>query len=269
MKKQDGLWLAFLIGLAGFIWYRDQTWLGEGADGLLILAAFGVFIWLGAPWSWRATGFSLHPPALIVAAIACVAGLQTNLTLLLAVGWTAALWSWLHERLEPECAARTRRLLVLPLLGFPWLTEDFPTLAWWFRLSAAWTAEQSFHWLGFAVQREGTQLFVQQMPFDVGPACSGIKGLQAIWVMGTVLCALQLGRSRAYLPSLAALPVVAWIANTLRVLALMVVALTLGPEYASGWYHSAGGWLVLFSTFALLWVGLEWWRRMPVRMASA
>jgi exosortase len=175
--------------------------------------------------------------------------------------WAAALWAWLGQRLETETRQRVRRLLPLAVLAFPWVALDFPSLGWWYRLSTAWCAAHLFQSLGFEVHREGTQLIVAQMPFDVTAACSGIKALQAMLIAGTALCFLQVNAARLFWAGFACLPLVAWLANTLRVLLVFVVALSFGPEFASGWFHTFGGWLVLVGTFGFTWFGLETLRR--------
>ena len=174
-----------------------------------------------------------------------------EVTLLLALGWTLALWAWLCGKLAPENIFSLRRLLIFPVLAFPWLALDLPSLGWWFRLSAAWSAEHFFQLLGLAVTREGTQIVVHNFPVGVTAACAGLKALQAMLVAGGVMAYLQLGRSRWYWPAWAVLPLVAWLANTLRVVMLSAVALTFGAAAAHGWFHEWGGWLVLIVMFVL------------------
>ena len=97
--------------------------------------------------------------------------------------------------------------------------------------------------LGLAVSREGTQIIVQNFPVDVSAACAGLKVLQAMLVAGSLMAFVQLGFSRWYWPAVAVLPLVAWLANTLRVVMLSTVALTFGADAAHGWFHEWGGWL--------------------------
>ena len=268
MKTKDYLWLGLLAVLAVGIWQRNTSWRGEISDVVPLLAALPLFVWLGAPWRFSEAGFRLSQPALALGVGLFLAGTILNLTVLLAGAWTAALWSWLRMRLAPETLTPMRSLLVFPLLAFPWLNLDVPDLGWFFRLSAGWTAEHLFQALGLAVQREGTMLFVQHQPFDVSPACSGLRTLQAMLVAGAVLCYLELGQKRVFWLGVACLPLVAWMANTLRVLALMVAALSLGVDFASGWFHDWGGWLVIFAMFGLTWGGFQVGRRIMASRTS-
>ena len=155
------------------------------------------------------------------------------------------------------------------MLAFPWITRDLPALAWWYRLSAAWSAEHCLSGIGLEVRREGTQIFVHQLPFDVAPACSGIQGLQALLVAGTALCFLQVGTRPFYWPAVGLLPLVAWLANALRVMLLIAAGLSFGPEVVTGWFHTVGGWLVLVMMFGLTWLALELLRRLQPRPLSA
>ena len=72
-------------------------------------------------------------------------------------------------------------------------------------------------------------------------------------VAGTVLAFAQLGDRRGYWVAVLSLPVVAWSANTLRVIVLSTVALTYGTPAAQGWFHEWGGLFALVAMFALCW----------------
>jgi len=252
MKPRDQLWLGVLLAVAAFIWLRDRTWLSSPDEVMPLLAAPAVFLWLGAPWrGWRQNDASLNARLLITAAALFLLGLVLDVTFLLALGWTLAVWAWLSGKIAAQKSGELRRLLVFLLLSFPWLALDLPTLGWWFRLSAAWSAEHFFQLLGLAVTRDGTQIVVQNFPVDVTAACAGLKVLQAMVVAGGVMAFVQLGRSRFYWLAIAMLPLVAWLANTLRVVMLSAVALTFGADAANGWFHEWGGWLVLLVMFVL------------------
>ncbi len=73
-----------------------------------------------------------------------LAGSLADLTLLLAAGWTTLFWAWFRSRLAPASRPAARRLLVLPVLAFPWIAYEGQALGWWFRLSAAATAQTCF-----------------------------------------------------------------------------------------------------------------------------
>ena len=245
MKLRDQFWLGGLLAMATFIWLRDRTWLTSSDEVLPLLAAPAVFLWLGEPWrGWQKEANAINFKLFITALVIFILGLALDVALLLALAWTMALWSWLSKKISPTQSNKLRRLLVLLLLAFPWLALDLPSLGWWFRLSAAWSAEHFFQALGLAVTRDGTQIVVQNFPVAVTAACAGLNALQAMLVAGSLMAFVQLGRTRWYWPALLVLPLVAWLANTLRVVMLSTVALTFGADAARGWFHEWGGWIV-------------------------
>ncbi len=50
-----------------------------------------------------------------------------------AISWTVLLWSWLSIRIEPADRRRIAKLLILPLMAFPWLLLDAQAVGWWFK----------------------------------------------------------------------------------------------------------------------------------------
>jgi exosortase len=265
MKLKDWLWLGALTGFAVLIWCRDLSWVGGASEVLPILGALPAFLWLGAPWRFSAAPFGIHPATLVAAVVLFLLGTVFNLTILLALSWTLAVWCWLKIRLEPAERPRIFRLLVLLIMAFPWVTLDAGEVGWWFRLSAAWVTGHLYNLVGFEVKRDGTFVTVQGLPVSVEAACSGLKALQAMLIAGTMLAFIQLGRHRSYWWSLPLLIALAWLANTARVLVLTAAALTFGLEFAEGWFHAWGGWFVLMLMFALCWVtfALMHWQCQP------
>lgn len=270
MKPTEFAWLTVLLALAAFIWLRDRTWLSSPDEVMPLLVAPLLFLWLSEPWrGWRKENTTAAFKLFAAGAGIFIVGLALDVTFLLAAAWTILFWAWFGGKVAPERIPDTRRLLVLLLLAFPWLTLDLPSLGWWFRLSAAWAAENLFQLLGLTVAREGTQIIVQNFPVDVSAACSGLKVLQAALVAGNVLAFVLLARSRWYWAALAMLPLLAWLANTLRVVMLSTVALTFGVDAATGWFHEWGGWLVLVTMFGLCALLFELLRRLDKPKGAA
>lgn len=269
MQATDRRVTAALTAAGLLLWAHDRSWLAAPDDALPLLTALPLFVWLAGPWRFSDRAFDFDRTTLGLAGVTSLLGFVTGLNLLLAVAWAAAVWAWLSRRLESGTRAGVWRLLPLLVLAFPWLSLDFPSLGWWFRLSAAANAEYFFHLLGFAVHREGTQLLVAHVPFDVTPACSGMKALQAMMVAGTTLSFLQLGGSRSYWFGIMCLPLVAWLANAARVVAIVIASLSLGSEFASGWFHSLAGWLVIAGMFGLTCIAFEAVRRVTERAECA
>jgi exosortase len=251
MTRTDYLGAAALLALGVGLWVRDLSWLDAPAEAIPALCALPLFVWLGRPWMWMPPREPASDAVGVAAALCLLVGSAVSVTLLLALGWTLLLWRWLCPRLEPACAARVRSLLVLPVLAFPWVAAEGRVVGWWFRLTAAWTVEDLFCLLGWDVARSGTALEVGGVSVSVEAACSGLGCLQAMLVAGVVLASIELGSGRRYWAALAALAPLAWFANTLRVAAITVAAVAGGAEFARGFFHDWGGWLLLVLMFLL------------------
>ena len=262
MRTKDTTCLILLVIFGAFIWLRDTSWMTASAEVVPILAAFPLFVWLGAPWNLSGSDFSIQLPSIVIATACLMFGIAFDTTFLLAVAWTATMWGWLSPRLNAERRACVLRLLILPIMSFPWLMLEGDQVGWWFRLSAAWVTEQASHALGLNVNREGTHLVVLGLPIVVDASCSGLKVLQAMLIAGSAVAFIQLGQTRHYWWFLVLLILAAWIANTMRVMVLSAAALTFGQDFAAGWFHTWGGWSVLVVMFLLSWGGGEFWRHL-------
>lgn len=254
MGRLDTYVLSFLTLLAAFIWLRDLTWSSTLDDTLPILVGIPLFYWVGRPWHLTRPLDKLPAPALIGTALLILLGIIFNSTLFLALAWVFLLWKWLSLRTPQVEHSRIAKLLVLPLLSFPWITLDAQALGWWFRLSGAKATGFIYSVLGLNVKVEGTNLLINGLPISVEAACSGMNTLQSLLIAGSVLAYLYLGNSSRYWWNIPLLVVIAWIANTIRIAILSGVALAVSPEFALGAFHLWGGWVVLIVMFALCWL---------------
>jgi exosortase/archaeosortase family protein len=255
LTRTDWAILGALAGLAGFIWLRDLRWLAAADDTLPILAALPLFYWLGRPWvGTKRASSRLAPRAALFAAILFPLGIVADSGLILSLGWTALLWSWLAVRFEEVPASLRRKLLVLPVLSFPWLVTDFETIAWWFRLSGAAVTEKLLLLFRVPVLREGTQLWCNHLAISVEPACSGVNGLQSMLVVGSALLYLKLRTSRLFWWNLPVLAAAAWLAHVFRITTAALCGVVLSPDAAVRWVgpiHAFTGWLGLVAGFAV------------------
>ncbi len=255
MNKRDGFTLLTLGLLAVFIWFRDTSWMSTSDDTLPILIALPVFFWLGMPWKLK-EGESPPLPTGPTVATVCLFlfGILIESTLLMAIGWTLMLWTWLKLRTPTETHSSLKKLLVLPIMSFPWITLDLQQVGWWFRLSGAWITAQLFTILGYEVTYEGTTLAIDQLPISVEAACAGLNTLQSMLIAGSVVAFILLGSTNRYWINLPILFVMAWFANTLRIILISAVALGFGREFAMGAFHTWGGWFILVIMFGLCWL---------------
>ncbi len=180
----------------------------------------------------------------------------------LSMGWTwpSAIVAAIVVGRNGKDAASSRRLALWALLAVPWLAADAGVLGWVFRLSGAWISAGIFHMLGFPVELQGTWLRIEDQPLAVDAACAGIDTLQATLVVGLWMTD-SLKTTRGWIAGVALLPMLAWLANTLRISLLGAVAMTLGREAATGWFHTWGGLAVIVCVFAFAAAWVTWVRK--------
>lgn len=255
------LLLAGLLAFAAFIWLRDRSWLSAAEDTVPVLAALPLCLWMGSPWEWKKEPgtVSAWQPALAV--VLGLAGILTDTTVLLAGSWCVLALVFCRSRLTRFAP----RLLLLALLGFPWIHQSAGAIGWWFRYTGAGVTGSLFSMMGLSVSREGTFLMVNHMPLNIEAACGGLGVLQAMLVAGTVVVLRTMPAGLPFwIASLLLLPF-AWLANTLRIFLLGVTGLVIGPEFAMGWFHTFGGWIMLCLMFLLCQSLLEAARRVLLK----
>lgn len=253
MKKDDYPVVACLAALALFIWLRNTGWMSTYDDTLPILVTLPMYFWLGAPWSFRKERQKVAISRGVIATVVFLVGLVTNLTILLGLAWTLFFWAWWTTRIAEGELPKAKKLLILPLMAFPWVALDAEPLGWWFRLTGATVTGKVFALGGLPVVQEGTQLFLGEMPISVEAACAGLNTLQSMLIAGSVGAFIYLGNSNRYWWNIPLLVVVAWLANTIRIIALCTAAIVVSPEFALGPFHEIGGWAVLIIMFLLCW----------------
>lgn len=258
MKRQDYLILLGLALLASFIWLRDMAWVTSADDVLPILIALPLFMWLGVPWRWKDDTPTYSLKYLLAGTALFSAGIGLNLTLLLVAGWVVFLSVWLIARLQEDSLPAYYKLLVLPLLAFPWISLDLDRVGWWFRLSGSWVAEVVLSALGFAVVREGTLLNINGLFISIEVACAGLNTLQSMLISGTCVAFIFLGQTPIYWLSFPLLVALAWVANTIRIIVICLLGLLISPAFVMGPFHVWGSWGVIMLMFALCWVVLSY-----------
>ena len=247
MKTLPLLNLVALAVLGVFIWMRDISWIVDVSDTLPVLAAFPLFAWLTMPWKWQASPGKMRTGSMVAGLGLCLAGIAVDSTLLLAIGWIVFFDIFQTTFLEKF----SRRFLLLPLFGFPWVVQDFPALGWVFRHSGAAVVEILFKALGYSVAREGTMIYIGDLPLSVEPACAGLNVLQAMLVAGSLVICLTVPTGWRFAVAAFSLLPLAWLANTMRIFTLGLVGVNFGPDFAMSWFHKWGGWAVLCFMYLL------------------
>lgn len=102
-------------------------------------------------------------------------------------------------------------------------------------------------WAGYPVARTGVILMVGQYQMLVADACAGLTSMFTLEAVGLVYMGLRTSPSRAHDVALGVLLVpIAFAANVVRVLILVLVTYHLGDEAGQGFIHNAAG-IVLFA----------------------
>ena len=254
MKKSDYGFLTLLALLAGFIWFRDLEWISTFDDTVTLLVVIPLFIWIGSPWKWRKDFIEVSPKTINLAIALFLLGVIFSLTILLSISWSLLLWAWLAARIEPDPERSLPKLMVLTLMAFPWVSLDADRLGWWFRISGAWVAALFYQLLGYDVIFEGTTVTIDGLPISVEAACAGLNTLQSMLIAGTLVAYILLKDTPKFWWNIPLLFVIAWIANTVRIISLSAAALIVSPDFALGAFHTWGGWAILMFTFGFCWL---------------
>jgi exosortase B len=120
-------------------------------------------------------------------------------------------------------------------------------------------AEQVLYHAGYPIARNGVVLTIGQYQLLVADACSGLNSMYSLSAMGLLfLYMMGGGWIRMILLAICILPI-AFVANILRVLVLVLVTYYLGDEAGQGFLHGFSGillfvisMLMLFALHALL-----------------
>lgn len=254
MKRSDYGFLTLLALLAGFIWLRDLEWVSTFDDTIPLLVVIPLFIWIGYPWALKEKSEPFSQRSVAIAICCFLAGIILNLTLLLSISWTLLLWTWLSARVIPSEDRSLPKLTLLTLMAFPWVSLDADRVGWWFRISGAWAAAQSFQLFGYDVFYEGTNVTIDGLPISVEAACAGLNTLQSMLIAGTLVAYILLKDTSRFWWNIPFLFVISWIGNTLRIIVLSAAALIKGPEFALGAFHTWGGVAILLFTFVVCWL---------------
>jgi len=148
----------------------------------------------------------------------------------------------------------------------------FNQIAFPLQLLASRLGEAVIAGAGIPVLREGNVLQLPSKALEVVEACSGIRSLVSLLMLGIVLGYFTESRLWARTAiALAAVPI-AIVANAARVAGTGLTAEWVSPAAAEGFFHSFSGWLM----FVVAFIGLlavqrliAWVPRIPARPRRA
>lgn len=191
--------------------------------------------------SWKGTG--LLAAGLLLGALSAAGSSQTGQFAALV----ASIWGIVWARLGDRAA----KLLAIPMLALllaipvPFGVEISVSLP--LRHAASLIGVAMARGLGAPAILEGNVIHLAEASLNVDEACSGLRSLVSLVVIGTLyMGAAQVSAARAAL-LFAALPVLAVLANALRLFVTVLAVRTGGASLAEGSFHTALG----FATFAL------------------
>ena len=256
--SRDGVgleWLPVLAGLlilfvptfydlAGMIWVRD----GE-AHGPIILAVILWLIWdkrrvlLDAPVSTaRAPGLALLVFGLLLYVLGrsqMILVFQVGALIPILAGVLLAMRGW------PALRAMWFMLLFIAyLVPLPGYFEDAMTLP--LKQNVSEVATWILYAAGYPIAHEGVIITVGQYQLLVADACAGLKSMFSLSAVG--LLYLYLMRYQSWLHNgliLASLLPIAFCANIVRVIVLVLVTYHFGDAAGQGFAHGFSG-IVLF-----------------------
>lgn len=257
------LYIPTFYDLAATIWQSE-----EHAHGPIILAVIVWFIWeerkalLVAPARTApGSGYPLLVFGLLLYAVGRSQGIilfEVGALAPILAGALLAARGW--EGLRALWFPLIFIVFLVPLPGF---FVDALTVP--LKQHVSEIAEQLLYAAGYPIARNGVVLIVGQYQLLVADACSGLNSMFSLSALGLVY--LRLMRYRSWLHNgliIASILPIAFGANIVRVMILVLVTYHLGDETGQGFTHSFAG-MLLFMVALLMLLGLDG----VIRLASA
>lgn len=155
--------------------------------------------------------------------------------------------------------ARSLRALWFPILFFAFMVPlpgvFVDALTGPLKRNVSEIAEHLLYWLGYPIARSGVTLTIGPYQLLVADACSGLHSLYSLSALGLLYMYLMRHQSlvRNLVLGAAILPI-AFGANVLRVVFLVLVTYHLGDEAGQGFLHGFAGMVLFIAALTLLFV---------------
>jgi exosortase B len=215
-----------ILGLAAWLLWRLRTELKRAC----VSGASSV-------WGW---------PILLVFLVVYVAGRSQALYMFELVALPGLITALLLILGGRRALAAAWFPLFFMLFAVPLPGELVDLLTGPMRIGVSWAAEQVLHAVGYPIARKGVILQVGQYQMLVADACAGLHTLLTLEALG--LFYLNLVRHPSWVRNVALaimiLPI-SLVANTVRVVVLVLVTYHFGDEAGQGFLHGFAG-MVLF-----------------------
>ena len=258
--------LSFLVLFLCVFW-PTFVWMAERFDAPDSFYSHGWLIPLASAWlAWQRrervrrcpshasfSGLALLAPSLLLYVVAT----WWHLGSLSGLAMVSALWglAWMLWGWPVLWALRFPMLFLLfmvPLPGVLLLAISFQM-----KLAAATLATHAIHLLGVHAQQAGSTIHVPGVSVMVDDTCSGLRSLISLLALSTLWISLMPPSAKRWhkLTVVAASLPIALVANMVRIIGLVLLAVLYGPRVASGFLHYGSG-LVVFGVAlaALAWL---------------
>ena len=107
--------------------------------------------------------------------------------------------------------------------------------------------------LGYPIARSGVILSIGQYQLQVADACSGLHSMFSLSALGTLFMYVTGRKNKLHLTvMLASILPIAFLANIIRVIALVLITYYLGDEAGQGFLHGAAGIVLMMVALAAL-----------------
>jgi exosortase B len=246
------LYLPTFYDLAGWLWRQE-----EYAHGPIILAICGWLIWrkraalfaFAPSGRARAAGIAL----LALGLLFYVAG-RAQTVVLFEVG---ALVPILAGVVLAMCGWQAVRVLWFPILftafmvPLPGVFVD--ALTGPLKQHVSEISEQLLHAAGYPIARDGVVITIGQYQLLVADACSGLNSMFSLAALGLLFMYLTARASVLHQAiMLASILPIAFTANIIRVLALILITYHFGDAAGQGFLHGAAGIVMLLVSVTAL-----------------
>jgi exosortase B len=122
---------------------------------------------------------------------------------------------------------------------------------------------------GYPISRTGVTITIGQYQLLVADACSGLNSMFSLTALGTLFMYITARKSALHNAiMLAAILPIAFCANIVRVVVLVLVTYHLGDEAGQGFLHGAAG-MVLMLAALLIFFLLDWFLALAIRPPGA
>lgn len=115
--------------------------------------------------------------------------------------------------------------------------------------------EHLLYTVGYPIARSGVTMAIGPYQLQVADACSGLHSMFSLAALGTLFMYIMNRHSRAHTAiMLASILPIAFAANIVRVVILVLITFHLGDEAGQGFLHGAAGMVLMLAALAMFFV---------------